>query len=412
MSIKKKIKYLVLILFAIAIGIAIYFFYLFNKSNQLAEKIPAEPEVLIYVNTRVAITQLLKQGQDSGIKKKAWKDFIYFKNIDDPKELGIDAFSDAAFVVHGHYQYILLPLSSSKDFESCIKNSVKGLYGPLSDFGHYHQVSSTSGGFVVVWNDDLAAIVKKDKNIQTDRYNVVLEVPAKSSFAQSKSYSQCKSDKSLIWFFTSKNHLQDGAETPMKGTIEYNNGIDILMTNLQSGTIMKPEFNASLNIAGNYLYSAGEGNNKIDKELLKIAMLNLNTKSIEKLIKELINEQKLVLFEGKKAIERKFITYEYDDNFNKKAVENKIIDSVESCALVYSHQNNKHCLSNFGYKDSLILDQIPENVKVYCSFDQDLLNSILPLKLKYKVRALRIVQSGKDLWSIRIEPGDLKSLVF
>lgn len=412
MSIKKKIKYIVLILLAIAIGVAVYFYYLFNKSNKLAESIPADPEVLIYINTRVAINQFLKQKTDTSFQKKAWKNSIYFKHINDPKELGIDAFSDAAFVVHGAYQYVLLPLSSADDFENCINNSVKGLYGSISDKGHYHQVSSISGGFEVVWNDKLAAIVKKDKKIKTDRYNVVLEVAQKNSFAQSKSYQLCKSDNSLIWFYSSKNHLQDLPEIPMKGTIEYNNGIDIQMTALQSSKIQNPEIKQYLNIKGNVLYSAGEGNYKFDNELMKFLNLNLNSKAKDVFTKDLKAEKKLLFFDGKKGIERRFITYEYDDNFNKKIIENKIIDSVMSCAFVYSYKNSKHCVSNFDFNDSLILDKIPKNVKVYCSFDQELLNSLLPLKLKYKVRALRIVQSGIDLWSIRIEPGDLKTLLF
>ncbi|HEY1046647.1 MAG TPA: hypothetical protein VGF79_09430, partial [Bacteroidia bacterium] len=366
----------------------------------------------VYLNTRVAIDQFLKQKTDTSFRKKPWKNSIYFKHINDPKELGIDAFSDLAFVVHGHYQYVLLPLSSAEDFENSLKNSVKGLYGSISDKGHYHQVSSISGGFEVVWNDRLAAIVKKDKNIKADRYNVVLEVAKNNSFAQSRAYQFCKSDKSLVWFYSSKNHLQDLTETPMKGTIEYNKGIDIQMTTLQSSGIQNPEIKQYLNIKGNVLYSAGEGNYKIDKELMKFLNINLNSKAKDVFTKDLKNEKKLLFFDGKKGIERRFITYEYDDNFNKKIIENKIIDSVKSCAFVYSYKNSKHCVSNFDFNDSLILDQIPQNVKVYCSFDQDLLNSLLPLKLKYKVRALRIVQSGVDLWSIRIEPGDLKTLVF
>src|SRR5574343_653173 len=117
---KKTFIWIISLVILLSITGILYVYYLFNKSSHLPEHIPANANLVVYVNTQVLIKKSLGGDTDTGqlrALREALKNSPYFKGIKDPRDLGIDIFSGAAFVSAYNVMYGIMPLSDAEKFK-------------------------------------------------------------------------------------------------------------------------------------------------------------------------------------------------------------------------------------------------------------------------------------------------------
>jgi hypothetical protein len=393
---KNKKVLLLIISFVILLSITgiLYVYYLFNKTSHLPEHIPANANLVIYFNTQVLIKKSLSQETDTSQLrelKEALQNSPYFKGIKDPRDLGIDVFSGAALVNAYDLFYLIIPLNDAEKFTDYFEQRKTVFPKHETSLNsnkvvQYQLYGSANNEVNIAFNSAYAILYQGKKNIGAIALDQILNVAAENSFTTSTHFKQACNDSAGIWFYADKKYVY--ADSDIKGIIRLKKGIHIEASDLNANTLLKVE-PTDLELPLNSIYTAKNDNKQypLYRYMNQLGMLcRLGDDDDGFISFDFSRYNCLMTFDGPKTIQTESVSYEYDDNFNKRAVKTQHTDTIESCELIYRGAMNGQ-FSNTGHIDTTLFKQVDQSYRTYVTMDESILQYIAPLPVKFQLKA-------------------------
>ena len=393
---KNKKVLLLIISFVILLSITgvLYVYYLFNKTSHLPEHIPANANLVIYFNTQVLIKKSLSQDTDTGqirTFREALQNSPYFKGIKDPRDIGIDVFSGAALVNAYDLFYLIIPLNDAQKFSDYFEQRKTVFLKHETSLNkdkvlQYQLYRTTNNAVNIAFNSTYAILYQDKKSLSTFTLDQILNVATENSFSNSKHFKQACNDSAGIWFYADKKYVY--ASSDIKGIIRLKKGIQIEASDLNNNTVLKAE-PRELELPLNSIYTSMNDNKQFPlyrymNQLGKLCRLGDDDDGFISF--DFSRYNCLMTFGGPKTIQTESLSYEYDDNFNKRAVKTQKTDTIESCELIYRGAINGQ-FSNTGHTDTTLLKQVDQTYRTYVTMDESILQYIAPLPVKFQLKA-------------------------
>ncbi len=409
----KKIILLLIIILISGIIVISYFFF-FGKESNILSKVPKDAKSVIIIDLKSLSKKLLidkLKGDTEDISKFAKLMPDSLKNIN-WKQNGFNLLDKVIFFTVQNNDSInsnlIIPISNYKKFKQFIENLSANQF--LNITKKNNSFYSKKYKFLVAWNKKFAVVSffsKNTKNNIENLHNILFIEKAKSIAADSIFFKKQSEDYDV--FFYSKPYKN----YPKK----YN---QFVSSNIQSFisyinfTDGKLEINTELKEKKSSLLENMFNITKDEQALLNISdtcafnmVFNINPNVVFKIIEQYsaikIKKEKIpiiaawngtanIIVKGKKLIEDKFVSYEFDDDFNKieiiKTVKNKIwniqaifgtnksiIDSIFKKNKVYRSKNDTLLFKSSNF--------IVKNIgNAYLSFNKNLNRPIVNTKSK------------------------------
>ena len=405
MNIKKAI--LITLSVCILIGVALYSYryYLLSKTSHLAEYIPADAQTIVYLNTRVIYKIFPKSGKGD---LKFLKNNPYFKNIKNPLTIGIDFTSDAAYVELENTRFFLVLISDLENFENTLKEIGPEVFTQPLKGKAYSSVMSRNDSFQLVWNEKALAIVPKqfanndlEKIFKTDL-----------NFQNTNEFKQVKDDSAAFWFYTKNARLEPIKGKTIRGSGYFKNGIEIFASESIGNKLKKniPIISSDSNYS---IFSADKNETFINKYLSEISILLLGAADDNITTLNFNRADKTLLIGGNKRVEKKSISYAYDENFNKNQVIKSSYDTIRLATLSYKYsgQKNTFQISNANVSDSFNVPNTPVEYSAYLNFNQSALKQYFPSALQYQVLYIHSQRSNNIEYYFKINSSNWKTIL-
>ncbi len=395
MKSKKPVIYIISIVAILsALGI-LYVWYLFNKTSHLPEHIPANASLVVYINTQTLIKKSLGSDADTGqlrAIREALKNSPYFKGIKDPRDLGIDIFSGAAFVNAYNVMYGIIPLSDAKKFKQYFHHRPSVFNGPQTNYNaenvlQFTQYKSTTGNISIAFNEQYAIIFQNKEVLSDLLIQTLLNVPEKESFKHSDHYTLAHNDSAGIWLYADKKWV--AAKSDIKGQVLFRNKTLTITASDLAANSKFPHYQRDLSVPTNTFYTAvsGDIDNPLNAYISRLGFLcglGADDDNFERF--DFKHHKNLLYMDGPRTVSTKHVHYEYDDNFNKREVIQMEMDTIESCAMLYEGPR-KGYFSNFNEVDTNLMKQFDNSIGTYVTMDESILKYIAPVKAKFRLRA-------------------------
>lgn len=403
MRLKKAI--LIVLSLCVLIGIALwsYRYYLLNKTSHLADCIPAEAKTIVYFNTRVIYQNLPKTGKGD----MAWlKNNPYFKTIKNPLSTGIDFTSDAAYIELENTRYVLVLISDLENFENTIQELGPNIFSTINKGKTYSSVLSIKDSFQLVWNEKALAFVPKqyankdlDKIFKTD-----------FNFAKTKEFSLVKNDSAYFWFYTKKSRFEPIKDKTIKGIGSFKNGLEIFATENIEAVIKKdiPLIKSDSNYS---VFSADRNETYINKYLKEISILLLGAADDNIMMVNFDRADKTLLIGGNKRVEKKSISYAYDENFNKTQVIKTSYDTIRLATLSYKYSDQSNTFYIRNTSDSINSPNTPREYSAYLNFNQAAFKGYFPTDLQFQVLYIHSNTSKHVDYYFKISSSNWKTIL-
>ena len=405
MRFKKVI--LIALSLCLLIGIALwsYRYYLLNKSSHLAEYIPADAQTIVYLNTRVIYQNLHKSGKGD---LKWMENNPYFKNIKNPLTIGIDFTSDAAYVELKNTHYVIVLISDLENFENTIKEIGPEVFTKTLKAKAYSSILSIKDSFQLAWSEKALAIIPK-QFANKDLENIF---KTDLNFQNTNEFKQVKDDCAAFWFYTKNSRLEPIKGKTIRGLGYFKNGIEIFASESIGNKLKKniPIISSDSNYS---IFSADKNETYINKYLSEISILLLGAADDNITMLNFNHADKTLLIGGNKRVEKKSISYAYDENFNKNQVIKSSYDTIRLATLSYKYsgQNNTFQISNANACDSFNVPKTPVEYSAYLNFNQSALAQYFPSALQYQVLYIHSQKSNNIEYYFKINSSNWKTIL-
>jgi len=405
MRIKKAVLIALAACFLIGISLWSYRYYLLNKTSHLAGHIPADAQTIVYLNTRVIYKIFPKSGKGD---LKFLKNNPYFKNIKNPLTIGIDFTSDAAYVELENIRFFLVLIGDLENFENTLKAIGPEVFTQPLRGKAYSSVMSRNDSFQLVWNEKALAILPKqfankdlEKIFKTDL-----------NFQNTNEFRQVKDDSAAFWFYTKNSRLEPIKGKTLKGLGYFVNGLEIFASERISSKLKKniPIISSDSNYS---IFSADKNETYINKYLSEISILLLGAADDNITTLNFNRADKTLLIGGNKRVEKKSISYAYDENFNKNQVIKSSYETIRLATLSYKYsgQKNTFQISNANVCDSFNVPNTPVEYSAYLNFNQSALKQYFPSALQYQVLYIHSQRSNNIEYYFKINSSNWKTIL-
>jgi len=382
-------KYIILFIGILAVFLTAIFFYFyvqFNKESNLVSYIPKDAETVVYLNSKTMLKLFIKNRNDTSFKGFDTKYKDYFTNIKDPKNNGIDFLKDVVFIENKQQKYVLLLLKNEEIFRQNISNIPKNLLGEIEQKNGFKKVFSVRDSFTLCWSKNVCCFIPKQNEIMSDEMmESIFSLHEKENFSTQINYKNIQKPEALIWFYKKDANIKIDEIQNLKGYVNFQDSLTIHFTNHIENPYNDSTFQATSFMENNTIYSQN-GNEFINKLFLDWTSILLpnDVKKIKE--SDLITYQKILQTKGKKVIENKSITYQYDDDFNKQKIEKITYDTINQVCF-YAQKNDKtdsikmsnSVLGNFDW------NKIPMETKFYLKINQEFLANIYPIHTSFDI---------------------------
>jgi hypothetical protein len=332
------------------------------------------------------VEQYFKNEIDSGIKNTHTKFHDYLRYIPDIKNSGINLLADLAYIGFKNKSYCLFLLNDETQFSKIISGMPRELIGNISTVKDYKTVFSFRDSFYLAWNNNYLALFPKQENMEDINETFIKEIlnSSESNFTHHPDYNAIKKEDALLWFYLKNADLKISPSSSLKGYLDYDEGFDIYATDHLGSVYGEKQFYSLPDSLDNFIY-ADSSNDFINTNLCKLVSFFLPSDSLNKHLLE--NNRKIFQVKGKKIIAMHTISYDYDENFTKVKIDKVIYDTIrEACLnILTANDTIPLVLSNSDFS-AFNFKSIPENVKLTFNINENLVNTLYPLKLKYKLR--------------------------
>ncbi len=415
MTKKRIIFFLILIALLLISGGILYYFYQLNKNSKLYEYIPDDADVVIFINTQNLIKKQLFEKRDTGLfsqLKNKLEELPYFKDVKSPDELGIDVFSGVALVESKHIKYCLLKLKDEDQFASYLDKKKTLFKAIKSDKGNHLYITHDSLLYIGYNSDYLAIMLKEGKTNETDFFNV-LQVKLNKSFAQTSHFKICKNDTAFAWFYDNKKILSQ--RIAYNGIFEFQEGFTIKSCNLSSKLSNFPDKSDTSMHLGNVIYVGKEKllHPKFYKQIERFSQFfDLSRYDDDYANLDFEKSKYLFLFAGTAINDKTTISYQYDENFNKKTVFKTIKDTFESCNLYIEKDERERFFTNNMMNASTKINWPNDSYVTFITLDEQVFKYIVPIPIKFKLNAWCKTASNGGYCYLNIKFERLQDLKF
>jgi hypothetical protein len=405
MSLKKAIPIVLGVCLLIGLSLWSYRYYLLNKTSHLAEYIPADAQTIVYLNTRVIYQNFPKSGKGD---LKFLKKNLYFKNIKNPLTMGIDFTSDAAYVELENTRFFLVLISDLENFENTLKEIGPEVFTQALKGNAYSSVLSRKDSFQLVWNEKALAILPK-QFVNKDLDQIF---KSELDFQNTNEFKRVKDDSAAFWFYTKNSRLELIKNKTIKGVGYFANGLEIFASESINCKIKKDISTKSPDSYYSIFYS-DKNETFINKYLSEICILLLGAADDNIMTVNFNRANKTLLIGGNKRVEKKSISYAYDENFNKTQVIKTSYDTIRLAKLryKYSGQNNTFQISNANAIDSFEVPNTPVEYSAYLNFNQSALEEYLPSSFQYQVTYIHSERSKNIDYYFKINSSNWKTIL-
>lgn len=362
------------------IGAGLWLYYKFNTESTLIEHIPVDSEIVVYFNfKRIFMEKAIEKDSTrlTFLKEKIKELSPELSRLGDA---GIDPFGDAAFFVH-QKDIVFCSMLKDKDQLESVLFGPGGNKAKKSELKDWEFQISSDGQILWMWNDKILYISLKRsdesvKYLQSLSQNFV-------PFSKAPHYLHCKNDQAPVWFYSQIHPLKN--TEPIKGVIHLKNGIQIEAGSLETNLALPIEEFHTLDNFKTVIY-ADSGHSKFNM-ILESGYLIFNDidNGFQTPNFELVD--KLVIYEGEKTIQRDFVNYEYDDNFEKVAVKSFKTDTVKSSSLVFRNSNGQiQSKCNYSTCDTNLFKSLPSKLTHFAQFDDTFISKIYTTPIGFLFR--------------------------
>jgi hypothetical protein len=394
----------------VAAAAAFYYYRKFTGPSHLPEHIPNSAETVIYINAKVAYRRFFAE-KDTAVKFRRFKSNPYLSSIENIRETGIDLLSDAAYVKHKGITYILVLLDDARQFQSTLGDMPDGLFGKVQEAKGFKKVISLRDSFIVAWKRDKCVFIPKTNKQVSDAYiGEILSVKEKESFGRDKQYALAKNDDALVWFFTRKTDLRIAEPSALKGYLNFDSSVTVFASTNLEETYSTETF-SNHGVPLNFIH-ADTGNSFVNKTLKAISLIYLpdHTRNIDSVSFNAYSKTFSII--GKEGIRNEIISYEYDENFNKKTIVTVKTDTINAALMEFTGLNReRRYFSNSNSNALIFTPQLPASTKLFARFNQELLNTLYPVAFKYEVQLQHTFVKGYDHFLLRIDSDDWDKLL-
>ena len=394
---KKRLIIALIFVACLGLGLWMYWYYLWHKKSQLASFIPAQVQTLIYFNSRNIYQH---QGQKSSQSLQFFKTNPYFKNIQNPLQSGLDLLSDAAYVELPNCRYMACLISDVEKLENNIQNIDKGLMQNIVKKQAYSSCMSVKDSFILAWNQELFIYVPKAFAHQKWQEAFSYQ----NNFQNSSLYTETKQENADVWFYThaSQHPIIEGKT--LKGFANFNGTLEVFASDKLNDTAFHqaPQFP---NFPQMQVFSADASSSYINRFIHDISLLYLGSADDNILSVDFNAGQKTLFIGPQKLVEKKSISYAFDENFNQKTIVKISTDTIRMALLQSAQFTIRNCVEI----DSLASKAKPVNKHIYLDFNQDALQTFFPSRLHYHVQySCQQAKSARHYY-LKIESDNWKS---
>lgn len=401
-------KWIPVISVIVVLGIAgtgIWFYHKFNKKSELINYIPADVETLIYVNFKQIIRQVVSE-KDTGRERRFMQMLkTYAPELENLKNADIDPFGDAAvFYWKGNY-YAAMMITDADALNSLLSQNKLGK--TRFKVPEPWTFSSSSNGHINwLWNDKVL-YVTFTHNQNTLPYISELCQIENRNFINSPFYAKCNNPQSLAWFY-SKTH-PFSYHFPIKGTIQYHDDLLIEAGDLDEDLSQPLDITCNLDRYPT-VFMADSADNQLNQWLeLMYIMKHPEGQSKDFFVPPFRQYKKLILFDSAQVVERKFIRYEYDENFEKKEVTVTVQDTLPGLKFYFGTADSLNQDLSLGNRsDRALFKQIPKDLIVYCRFDHNFISKFYtsPLGFLFELKGIETDKGERYQVKLKIDKAD------
>lgn len=394
----------------IGAAVAFYYYRKLTGPSHLPEHIPANAEAVLYINSKVAYKRFLA-GEDTVVKFSKLRSNPYLASIENIRKTGIDLISDAAYVRYKGIGYAIMLLDNARQFQSTLGDMPEGLFGKTQQVQGFKKVVSLRDSFIIAWKRDKCVFIPKTKKQVSDAFiSEILSVKEDQSFGMDNNYALVKKDDALIWFFSRRTDLHIATPSALKGYMNFDSSVNVFASNHIEGPY-QPQAFSNYDVPLNFIHS-DTGNSFVNKTLKAISLIYLTdyTRNLDSLPYNAYNKTFRML--GKTVVSNEMISYEYDDDFNKKKVVTVKTDTINSALMQFRALNRESRYFSNSHSNALVFSpQLPANTKLFARFNQELLNTLYPVAFKYEVQLQHTVVKGYDHFVLRVDCDDWEKLI-
>lgn len=400
MSLRKILVFSVVAVLLGLIGYASFLYYKLKRDYNLCEFIPANADAVVYVNSEVAIEQFFINNQLPKFKNKPWKKIPYFKHMESPEDLGFDYFSNAALVNLVDIYYLILPLKDADDFSDFIKGSDSKLYSPVAEKSGMNHCRTLGLPLSLYWNDDLLYVVFNRQPEQAIPDNI-FKVSKANSFAQTSSFLKAVDDEALLWFYRKGKKGDETGGKDIEGKLAINGGLNLTLSYLGESSHHPGDIFASHWFDQAQFFTDSKAHHQISREFFNFCKLSMGNVNVP--YETLGNCRNLLRYEGKRETFKTFVSYEYDDEFNKIKKEVIERDTVQAYTLLSECTGKTSVYANHSSADSSLPSNIPADVHAILSANQDFFKPFIPINLNYQLKLVQQEMNGEQVLFIQIK---------
>lgn len=415
MTKKKVIFFLILTTLLLISGGILYYFYQLNKDSKLYEYIPADADVVIFINTQNLIKKQLFEKRDTGLFSKfknKLEEMPYFKDVKSPDDLGIDVFSGMALVESKNIKYCLLKIKDDEQLNAYLDKK-KALFKEVKSEKDNHLYITHDKLFYVGYNSDFLAVMINDEHRNEPDFFNLLNVKINKSFASSSNYISSKNDTAFVWFYDNKKILSP--TKVYKGFVLLNNGITILASDLAADMNKFPANKDTLYKNKSFVYVSDHKpfQAKLYKQIASLSQFFDLARYDDSYVNFNFESSKyMMVFDGPAITDNVSLSYEFDENFNKKLIKTTTKDTIESCTMYYINDikegfftnNPKYFTNTFRWPDP--------SYDLLVSIDEQVFKNITPLPFKFKLNAWSKKTFGIGYCYINIQMGSFNDVKF
>jgi hypothetical protein len=415
MTKRKLLFFLLLATLLLLSGGILYYFYQLNKNSKLYEYIPADADVVIFINTQNLIKKQLFEKKDTGLFntfKTKLEEMPYFKDVKSTDELGIDVFSGMAMVESKNIKYCLLKLKDDDQFTAYLDKK-KALFKAVKTDKGTHLYITHDKLFYVGYNSDFLAVMVNDERLkETDFFNL-LTVKINKSFAVSPNFTSSKNDSAFAWFYDNKKILSPTKVN--KGYVILNKGFTVFASDLAADMSKFPTHTDTLYKHSSYVFV---GNNKpfqpiLYKQIGKFSsFFDLARYDDSYANFDFESSKYLMVFDGPAITDKVSMRYEFDENFNKHLVTTTTKDTIESCIMYYTDKVRDGFFTNHPKYYSNTFRWPDPSYDLIISIDEKVFKDIVPMPVKFRLNAWSKKTFGIGYCYINVQLGGFNGLKF
>lgn len=331
---------------ALAVAVAIYVLFLKKGSDELLFKIPDTAASVLIINTKSLSTDLLFDYMIRDAKSKSrMKEFIpaWLKTLDWTKSgIGlpdkIALFSTEDTITSKVNLHFIMPISNAIKFHAFMDTVSSKLQLTVNKKRGMKWVYSKPTGFLIAWDNHFIASTKATDNTESQLNSLyhILNVSRDQSLMTDSCFSKGAKKKYDVFFYTAPY-----THCPVKKLKVINANIHYLISfinfkdgELKATTEISAKAGSNLDNIFTNFKSEFPGLENDNKDVISIRT-NVNPAAFRALCNQFrfmnvktdhfpsLNawDGRLnLLFYGTKTIENTFISYEYDNDFNKKEI--------------------------------------------------------------------------------------------